>query len=149
MKLIVQKFGGSSVRDAQRLRNVASIIADNRRKGNAVIVVLSAQGDTTDELLQKARELSEYPSLRELDALMATGEQVSVAVCAILLMEMGLPAVSLSAWQIGICTDDVHGDATIKHIEMERILRELDAGKIVLATGFQGVNREGDLTTLG
>ncbi|MBR2895210.1 MAG: aspartate kinase, partial [Oscillospiraceae bacterium] len=149
MKRIVQKFGGSSVRDAKHLRNVASIIADSKRKGNAVIAVLSAQGDTTDELLRKACELSRYPSSRELDALMATGEQISVTLCAILLMEMGLPAISLNAWQVGICTDDIHGDARIEHIEMERILGELDAGKVVLVTGFQGVNPFGDITTLG
>lgn len=149
MKLIVQKFGGSSVRDAQRLRNVAAIIADSRRKGNALIVVLSAQGDTTDELLQKARELSDAPSARELDALLATGEQISVALCAILLQEMGLPSVSLTAWQVGIYTEDRHGDARIRSIAHERIRRELEAGKIVLVTGFQGIDSTGDITTLG
>lgn len=149
MKLIVQKFGGSSVRDAQRLRNVAAIIADSRQKGNALIVVLSAQGDTTDELLQKARELSASPSARELDALLATGEQASVALCAILLEEMGLPAVSLTAWQVGIYTEDTHGDARILSIDRERVCRELEAGKIVLVAGFQGLDSAGDLTTLG
>ena len=149
MKLIVQKFGGSSVRDAQRLRNVAAIIADTRRQGHRLIVVLSAQGDTTDELLRKAHELSDVPSPRELDALLATGEQASVALCAILLEEMGLPAVSLSAWQVGIHTGDAHGDAQITEIERQRVLRELDAGKIVLVAGFQGINRAGDITTLG
>lgn len=149
MKLIVQKFGGSSVRDAQRLRNVAAIIADTRRQGNALIVVLSAQGNTTDELLRKAYELSGEPSPRELDALLATGEQASVALCAILLEEMGLPAVSLSAWQVGIHTGDGHGDARIARIETDRVLRELDKGKIVLVAGFQGVDRAQDITTLG
>ena len=149
MKLIVQKFGGSSVRDAQRLRNVAAIIADTARTGSQVIVVLSAQGDTTDKLLLKARELSRSPSARELDALLATGEQASVALCAILLTEMGLNAVSLSAWQVGIYTGATHGDARIEHIDTQRVLRELNAGKIVLVAGFQGVDREGDITTLG
>ena len=149
MNLIVQKFGGSSVRDAQRLRNVAAIIADTRQNGNSLIVVLSAQGDTTDELLKKARELSDCPSVRELDALLATGEQVSVALCAILLHEMGIPAVSLSAWQVGIRTGDLHGDARITHIERDRVMRELESGKVVLVAGFQGVNRMGDITTLG
>ena len=116
MNLIVQKFGGSSVRDAQRLRNVAAIIADARQKGNSLIVVLSAQGNTTDELLKKARELSEHPSRRELDALLATGEQVSVALCAILLEEMEIPAISLTAWQVGIHTGDTHGDARITSV---------------------------------
>ncbi len=149
MKLIVQKFGGSSVRDAQRLRNVAAIIADTRRQGNQLIVVLSAQGDTTDELLRKAHELSAEPAPRELDALLATGEQASVALCAILLEDMGLPAVSLSAWQVGIHTGDGHGDARITQIETQRILRELDEGKIVLVAGFQGIDRAQDITTLG
>ena len=149
MNLIVQKFGGSSVRDAQRLRNVAAIIADTRQNGNSLIVVLSAQGDTTDELLKKARELSDCPSVRELDALLATGEQVSVALCAILLHEMGISAVSLSAWQVGIRTGDLHGDARITHIERDRVMRELESGKVVLVAGFQGVNRMGDITTLG
>ncbi|MBR3704513.1 MAG: aspartate kinase [Oscillospiraceae bacterium] len=149
MKLIVQKFGGSSVRDAQRLRNVAAIIADTRQRGDRVIVVLSAQGDTTDELLRKAHELSETPSPRELDALLATGEQVSVALCAILLEEMGIPAVSLNAWQAGIHTGDGHGDARITEIERQRVLQELEDGKIVLVAGFQGIDRAHDITTLG
>ena len=149
MKLIVQKFGGSSVRDAQRLRNVAAIIADARRQGYALIVVLSAQGNTTDELLRKAYELSGDPKARELDALLATGEQASVALCAILLEEMGLPAVSLSGWQVGIHTGDGHGDARIVRIDSERVLRELEKGKIVLVAGFQGINRANDITTLG
>ena len=149
MKLIVQKFGGSSVSDAQRLRNVAAIIADKRQMGNALIVVLSAQGNTTDELLKKARELSGTPSARELDALLATGEQASVALCAILLNEMGLPAVSLGAWQVGIHTDDVHGDARVTGIDRGRVMRELESGKIVLVAGFQGINDSDDITTLG
>lgn len=149
MDLIVQKFGGSSVRDAKHLRNVAAIIADSRRKGNALIVVLSAQGDTTDELLGKACELSDTPVPRELDALLAAGEQISVALCAILLEEMGLPAVSLHGWQAGIRTEDVHGDARILQIDRDRIERELSEGKIVLVAGFQGVDSQGDITTLG
>ncbi len=149
MKLIVQKFGGSSVRDAQRLRNVAAIIADSARMGNRMIVVLSAQGNTTDELLHKAKELSRSPSARELDALLATGEQASVALCAILLEEMGLSAVSLSAWQVAIHTGATHGDARIERIDTQRVNRELDAGKIVLVAGFQGIDSAGDITTLG
>lgn len=149
MKLIVQKFGGSSVRDAQRLRTVAAIIADTRQQGYDLIVVLSAQGDTTDNLLQKAYELSAAPAPRELDALLATGEQASVALCAILLEEMGLPAISLSAWQVGIHTDDEHGDARIARIESERVFHELEQGKIVLVAGFQGIDSVQDITTLG
>ncbi len=149
MDLIVQKFGGSSVRDAKHLRNVAAIIADSRRKGNALIVVLSAQGDTTDDLLDKACELSEAPAPRELDALLAAGEQISVALCAILLEEMGLPAVSLHGWQVGIRTEDVHGDARILKIGRDRVEQELAEGKIVLVAGFQGIDSKGDITTLG
>ena len=149
MKLIVQKFGGSSVRDAQRLRNVAAIIADTRRKGYDLIVVLSAQGNSTDELLRKAHELSEVPAKRELDALLATGEQVSVALCAILLEEMGVRSVSLCAWQVGIHTGDEHGDACIETIDSERVMKELSLGKIVLVAGFQGIDHMQDITTLG
>ena len=149
MNLIVQKFGGSSVRDAKHLRNVAAIIADSRRQGNALIVVLSAQGDTTDDLLGKARELSDAPSPRELDALLSAGEQISVALCAILLEEMGIPAVSLHGWQVGIHTEDLHGDARILQIDRDRIMQELAAGKIVLVAGFQGIDSYVDITTLG
>ena len=149
MSLIVQKFGGSSVRDAQRIRNVAHIIADAYRAGNQVLVVLSAQGDTTDDLIEKAREINPRASKREMDMLLSTGEQISIALCAMALEGMGLPVVSLAAWQVGIQTTSAYSDARIKKIDPERIQRELDKNKIVLVAGFQGVNRFGDVTTLG
>ena len=149
MSLIVQKFGGTSVRDAKRIRNVAGIIAETYLAGNDVIVVLSAQGDTTDDLIAKAEEINSHPSKREMDMLLATGEQISVALCAMALESMGLPCVSLTAWQVGIQTTAVHGDARIKRIDSERVQAELDQHRIVLITGFQGMDRAGDVTTLG
>lgn len=149
MKLIVQKFGGSSVRDAERIRNVAGIIADTYRAGNQVLVVLSAQGDTTDDLIEKAREINRRASKREMDMLLSTGEQISIALCAMALEGMGLPVVSLAAWQVGIHTSSSYSDARITRIDAERIRRELDKHKIVIVAGFQGVNRIGDVTTLG
>ena len=149
MSLIVQKFGGSSVRDAQRIRNVAGIIAETYLEGNDVLVVLSAQGDTTDDLIAKAEEINSHPSKREMDMLLSTGEQISVALCAMALESMGLPCVSLTAWQVGIQTTAVHGDARIKRSDSERVQTELDQHRIVLITGFQGMDRAGDVTTLG
>ena len=142
MSLIVQKFGGSSVRDAQRIRNVAGIIAETYLAGNDVIVVLSAQGDTTDDLIAKAEEINPNPSKREMDMLLSTGEQISVALCAMALEAMGLPCVSLAAWQVGIQSTNVHSDARIKKIDSERIQSELDQHRIVIVTGFQGVDRQ-------
>lgn len=147
--LIVQKFGGSSVKDAARIRNAARIIAETFLLGHDVIVVLSAQGDTTDDLLEKAAELSPSPSKRELDMLLTTGEQQSAALMAICLERMGLPAVSLNGWQAGLRTDAAHGGARIRRVDTRRLRRELDQRRIVLVTGFQGVNRFGDYTTLG
>ena len=149
MSLIVQKFGGSSVRDAQRIQNVAGIIADTYRAGNDVIVVLSAQGDTTDDLIAKAKEISDNPSKREMDMLLSTGEQISIALCAMALEKMGVPAVSLAAWQVGIQTNRTYSSARIKRIDHERIQSELDRKKVVLVAGFQGINRYYDVTTLG
>ena len=149
MSLIVQKFGGSSVRDAQRIMNVAGIIAETYRAGNQVLVVLSAQGDTTDDLIEKAREINPKASKREMDMLLSTGEQISIALCAMALEGMGLPVISLAAWQVGIHTSSAHSAARIKKIDQERIRQELDKNKIVLVAGFQGVNRFGDVTTLG
>ena len=149
MSLIVQKFGGSSVRDAQRIMNVAGIIAETYRAGNQVLVVLSAQGDTTDDLIEKAREINHKASKREMDMLLSTGEQISIALCAMALEGMGLPVISLAAWQVGIHTSSAYSDARIKKIDQERIRQELDKNKIVLVAGFQGVNRFGDVTTLG
>ena len=149
MKLIVQKFGGSSVRDAERIHNVAGIIAETYLKGNQVLVVLSAQGDTTDDLIEKAREINPRASRREMDMLLSTGEQISIALCAMALESMGLPVISLTGWQAGVHTSNTYSDARIRRIGQERIRRELDKNKIVLVAGFQGVNSFGDITTLG
>ena len=149
MALIVQKFGGSSVADAECVRRVAGRIADTYCEGNNVIVVLSAQGDTTDDLLAKAAEINPNPSKRELDMLLSTGEQASIALCAMALEKMGLPVVSLTGWQIGLRTNSEYGSARIKTISRERLRRELDARRIVLVAGFQGINKYDDITTLG
>ena len=149
MSLIVQKFGGSSVADKERLFNVAAIIADAYREGNMIVAVVSAQGDTTDDLLAKAAEITSSPSLRETDMLLSTGEQISASLLALAIGTMKLPVVSLNAWQVGIHSDSNYSNAKIKKIDTERILRELDSGKIVIVTGFQGINRFDDVTTLG
>lgn len=147
--LIVQKFGGSSVADAAKIERVAGIIADSYRAGNKVVVVLSAQGDTTDDLIEKAKEINPSPSKREMDVLLTVGEQISVALMAMQLEKMHLPAVSLTGWQIEMNTNSTHGAARIKSVSTERIRRELDKRRIVLIAGFQGVNKFGDVTTLG
>lgn len=149
MSLIVQKFGGSSVADKERLFNVAGIIADAYREGNRIVAVVSAQGDTTDDLLAKAAEITSSPSLRETDMLLSTGEQISASLLALAIGTMKLPVVSLNAWQVGIHSDSNYSNAKIKKINTERILRELGSGKIVIVTGFQGINRFDDVTTLG
>ena len=147
--LIVQKFGGSSVADAAKIERVAGIIADTYRAGNEVVVVLSAQGDTTDDLIEKAKEINPAPSKREMDVLLTVGEQISVALMAMQLEKMHLPAVSLTGWQIEMNTNSAHGAARIKSVSTERIRRELDKRRIVLIAGFQGINKFGDVTTLG
>ena len=147
--LIVQKFGGSSVADATKIMRVAGIIADSFCEGNDVVVVLSAQGDTTDDLLEKAAEINPNPSKRELDVLLSTGEQISVALMSMALEKMGLPVVSLTGWQVQISTNYDYGNARIRSVSTERIRQELDKRRIVIVTGFQGVNGTGDITTLG
>lgn len=147
--LIVQKFGGSSVADAERIRRVAGIIADAHALGDGPVVVLSARGDTTDTLLENAGEITHAPHRRELDVLLSTGELSSVALMAMQLHSMGLDCVSLSGRQAGIFTDTVHGSARILNISTDRLRRELKAGRIVLVAGFQGVNENDDVTTLG
>jgi aspartate kinase len=146
---IVQKFGGSSVADAERIRRVAGIIADTYVEGNDVVVVLSAQGDTTDELIAKAAEICDVPSKREMDMLLSTGEQISISLVAMALEKMGLPVVSLTGWQIGLRTTADYGSARIKSLDGARIKTELDRRRIVLVAGFQGINKYDDITTLG
>ncbi len=149
MALIVQKFGGSSVADAEKLRNVARIITDTYQKGNSVVAVLSAQGDTTDDLIDKAAEINPDASKRELDMLLSTGEQISCALCAMAIEGMGFPVVSLTGWQAGFRTNSSYGNARIKRVQGERIRAELDKRRIVIVTGFQGLNKYDDITTLG
>ena len=149
MSLIVQKFGGSSVADADKIRNVARIITDTYQKGNQVVAVLSAQGDTTDDLIEKAAEINPSASKRELDMLLSTGEQISCALCAMAIEGMGFPVVSLTGWQAGFRTNSGYGNARIKRVQGERIRAELDKRRIVIVTGFQGLNKYDDITTLG
>lgn len=149
MALIVQKFGGSSVADADKIRNVARIITDTYQKGNRVVAVLSAQGDTTDDLIDKAAEINPTASKRELDMLLSTGEQISCALCAMAIEGMGFPVVSLTGWQAGFRTNSGYGNARIKRVQGERIRAELDKRRIVIVTGFQGLNKYDDITTLG
>ena len=149
MSLIVQKFGGSSVADANKLRNVARIITDTYQRGNDVVVVLSAQGDTTDDLIEKAKELNPHASKREMDMLLSTGEQISISLCAMCIESMGYQAISLTGWQAGMLTDSSYSNARIKRVRTERIQKELDKRKIVLVAGFQGINKYDDITTLG
>lgn len=149
MGLIVQKFGGTSVADTERLRNVARIITDTYKAGNQVVVVLSAQGDTTDDLIEKAKEINPEGSNREMDMLLSTGEQISVALCAMAIEALGYPVVSLTGWQAGILTDTTAKNARIKKIDTERLEAELDQKRIVIVTGFQGVDRNQNITTLG
>ena len=149
MGLIVQKFGGTSVADADRIRNVARIITETYRKGNNVVAVLSAQGDTTDDLIDKAAEINPKASRREMDMLLATGEQISCSLCAMAIEAMGYPVISLTGWQSGFRTNSAYGNARIKRVETERVLTELDKKNIVIVTGFQGINKYDDITTLG
>ncbi len=149
MALIVQKFGGSSVADAEKIRNVARIITDTYQKGDRVVAVLSAQGDTTDDLIGKAAEINPAASKRELDMLLSTGEQISCALCAMAIEGMGFPVVSLTGWQAGFRTNSGYGNARIKRVQAERIRAELDKRRIVIVTGFQGLNKYDDITTLG
>lgn len=149
MGLIVQKFGGSSVANAQRVMNVARIVTDTYKKGNDVIVVVSAQGDTTDDLIEKAAEISKKPSLREMDMLLCSGEQISIALLAMAIKELGYPAISLLGWQAGFNTSSGYGKARIKKINTERMKDEISKNNIVVVAGFQGINKYDDLTTLG
>lgn len=147
--LIVKKFGGSSVANKERVYNVAERILEDYKEGHKVVVVLSAQGDTTDELIAKAKEVSMNPSRREMDMLLTTGEQQSVALMAMALENLGYPAVSLNAFQVAMRTTSVYSNARLKRIDSERINSELERHNIVLVTGFQGINKYDDITTLG
>ena len=147
--LVVKKFGGSSVANAERIRNVARRCVEEYVKGNDVVVVLSAMGDTTDDLLDLAAQITDKPSKRELDMLLSTGEQVSVALTSMAVAKMGVPVISLNAFQVQMHTSSDYGNAKLKKIDTKRIRHELENRKIVFVTGFQGVNRYDDVTTLG
>ena len=147
--MIVQKFGGSSVADRDRVFNVARIVAATRKAGNDVVVVVSAQGDTTDDLIAKAAEISSEPSRREMDMLLASGEQISIALLAMALSVLGVQAVSLTGWQAGFITDRAYSKARIRRLDTERVESELARNRVVVVAGFQGMNRLEDITTLG
>lgn len=147
--LLIQKFGGSSLADRERLRRAAEIVLAARREGHRLVVVVSAAGDDTDELIDLAHAIDPAPPLREMDALLSTGEQRSAALMAIQLNRLGAPARSFAGWQAGIHTDERHGGARILHIAPRRLEAALDAGLIAVTAGFQGVTAEGDLSTLG
>ncbi len=149
MSLIVQKFGGSSVKDAKHVFNVASIVTNKYKNGDDVVVVVSAQGDTTDDLIAKANEINENPTAREMDMLLSSGEQISASLLAMAIQKLGCPAISLTGWQAGFQTSSAHTSARIKDVTAERIKRELENKKIVVVTGFQGISRFDDITTLG
>ncbi len=149
MGLIVQKFGGSSVANAERVFNVASIVTDTYKQGNDVVVVVSAQGDTTDDLIEKANEINPRASKREMDMLLSSGEQISISLLAMAIEKLGFPVVSLLGWQAGFQTSSSYTKARIKRVVPERIRKELDKKNIVVVAGFQGLNKYDDVTTLG
>jgi aspartate kinase len=143
------KFGGSSVGDAERMKRVARRIVDKKNEGHQCVVVVSAMGDTTDDLIDLSKQLTDRPSAREMDMLLTTGEQVSVALLSMAIHQLGHDAISYTGWQAGMLTDSMHGKAKIKDIKPKRIQESLQAGKIVVVAGFQGTDEEGEITTLG
>src|SRR6516225_2460095 len=149
LSLVVQKFGGTSVATAERITAAARRAIRARQAGHQVIVVVSARGDTTDELISLAREISEQPPAREMDMLLSTGEQISIALMAMAIQTLGQPAISFTGSQIGIVTDSFHTKARIKNISTERLRQALDEGKIVIVAGFQGIDDHYNITTLG
>lgn len=149
MGLTVQKYGGSSVKDAERVMNVANRIVEEYDKGNNVVVAVSAQGDTTDDLIEKAKEINPNASKREMDMLLATGEQISISLLAMAIEKIGRPVISMTGWQAGVRTNSNYGAARIHKIDTERIKNELDKRRIVIVAGFQGINKYDDITTLG
>ncbi|HIZ29166.1 MAG TPA: aspartate kinase [Candidatus Adamsella sp.] len=149
MSIVVQKFGGTSVADSEKIKNVAQAVIKEYNNGNQVVVVVSAMGHTTDYLVDLASQISKTPSSREMDMLLATGEQVSIALLTMALHEAGYKAISMNASQVGIITENVHSKARIIKIETEKLKKNLDNGMIVVVAGFQGVTPEGEITTLG
>src|SRR5260370_701557 len=149
LSLVVQKFGGTSVATAERIMAAARRAIRAQQAGHQVIVVVSARGDTTDELIALAKEISEHPPAREMDMLLATGEQISIALMAMAIQALGEKAISFTGAQIGIVTDSFHTKARIKNISTQRIRQALDAGHVVIVAGFQGVDQDYNITTLG
>ncbi len=147
--LMVQKYGGTSLGDTEKIRSAAKRAAQLEKEGHKLVIVVSAQGDTTDLMIEKAASINKRRAAREMDAYLAAGEQMSAGLLAMALGALGCSAVSLTGWQAGIRTDGVHGNAKILEIDTTRICKELDAGKIVVVSGFQGVDEDGDITTLG
>lgn len=146
---IIQKYGGTSLMDAEKIKNAAKRIADAVRCGHQVVAVVSAQGHTTDKLIADAAAISPAPPAREMDAYLAAGEQMSAGLMAMALQQQGISAISLTGWQAGLLTDGDHGNAAVTCLQNDRILRELENGNTVVVAGFQGVDAEGDITTLG
>ncbi|MDR3637353.1 MAG: aspartate kinase, partial [Isosphaeraceae bacterium] len=149
MPLLVQKFGGTSVADSNKILAAARRAIRAHQRGNQVLVVVSARGHTTDELIELAKEITEKPPVREMDMLLSTGEQVSVALMAMAIQSLGVPAISFTGAQIGLVTDSFHTKARIRNISTERMAQALDEGKIVIVAGFQGVDENYNITTLG
>jgi aspartate kinase len=147
--LIVQKFGGTSVGTVERIQNTADRIIEEKKKGNQVAVVVSAMGKTTDQLVSMAKQLSEHPSKREMDMLLSTGEQVTISLLSMALAEKGYEAISFTGWQAGIMTEEVHSNARILDIQSEKIKHHLSHNQVVIVAGFQGVTKNGEITTLG
>ena len=147
--LMIQKYGGSSLADRERIFRAAQRVEACRQEGHRVVVVVSAQGDTTDELIARAAQVTERAADREMDAYMATGEQQSAALMAMALQSLGCPAVSLTGWQVGLLTDGTYANARVLGLRSDRLRRELDSGRIPVVTGFQGIDHRGDITTLG
>ena len=149
MGIIVQKFGGTSVANVERILNVASCVKEETDRGNHVVVVVSAMGKSTDTLVGLAKEISAQPNKREMDMLLSTGEQVTISLLSMALNQQGLDAVSFTGWQAGIITEPVHGNARILNLKTTAIETQLEAGKVVIVAGFQGITEDGEITTLG
>lgn len=149
MEIIVQKFGGSSVANTDKLFNVCKHITKEKNKGNAVVVVVSAQGKTTDDLISQEKEITDKPNKREHDMLVSVGEQISVAKLAMCLEELGYEAKTYLGWQVPIITDSNFGDANVTEVKKSKVIQDLEKGKIVVVAGFQGIDKNGDITTLG
>ena len=149
MSIIVQKFGGSSVANKDCLFNVANIISKSVNKSNKLVVIVSAQGDTTDELLKISKEINPIPNAREMDVLLSVGEQISISLLSMTLDKIGIPSISLTGWQAGIQACNCYGNARILNVFSNRINKELDKGKVVVVAGFQGINEQEDIVTMG